>query len=66
VRKRFPSEREQKAVKRGADELMALAEFHFRDRPRVLLRLRKEFIRFCVRTYSALERSYRGQNGAKS
>jgi hypothetical protein len=66
MRKRFPSEREEKAVKRGADELMALAEWHFRRRPRVLLRLRKEFVRFCVRTYSALERSYQRQNGKKS
>ena len=66
MRRRFPSEHEQKAVKSGADELMALAEFHFRNRPRVLLRLRKEFIRFCVRTYSALERSYRRQSGGKS
>ena len=65
MRKRFPSEREERATKRGADELMALAEWHFRKRPRVLLRLRKEYARFCVGAYSTLERSYRRQTAEK-
>jgi hypothetical protein len=63
--KRLPSDREQRAVERGADELMALAEFHFRKRPRVLLRLRKLYAWFCVHLYSTLERSYRRQTAAE-
>jgi hypothetical protein len=61
---RLPSQREEKAVKRGADELMVLAEWHFRKKPRVLKRWRKEFAGFCTRLYSALERSYQRQTGS--
>jgi hypothetical protein len=59
----MPSEREEKAVKRGADELMNLCEWHFRKRPRVLARLRQAYRLLCLRLYCSLERSYRAKNG---
>lgn len=54
--RRFPSEREERATKRGVDELMTLCEYHFRNRPRVLKNLRKAYRALCVRLYRALER----------
>jgi hypothetical protein len=60
---RFPSQLEEKAVERGADELVALAEFHFRDRPRALRNIRNAYKRFCAWLYRKLERSYRSQGG---
>jgi hypothetical protein len=56
---RFPSERERTALKRGADELMQLVEWHYRLRPAQLARLRKIYARVCVQLYRALERRFR-------
>jgi hypothetical protein len=55
---RRPSDIEERAVKRGADELMNLAEYHFAKQPRTLLRLRREYVSFCKRVYRALERRF--------
>ena len=56
--RRFPSELEQRAVARGADELMNLAEYHFAKRPRLVRRLRQAYRRLCVEIYRALERRW--------
>jgi hypothetical protein len=59
MQRRFPSAREEKAVERGAVELMVLAEWHFRKNPRVLRLIRKAYARFCLWLYAKIECNYR-------
>ena len=44
------------ALKRGADELMNLAEHVLRDKPRALKRARKLYETACLRLYRAIMR----------
>ena len=44
------------ALKRGADELMARAEYALRHEPGALARVRHSYHRFCLVAYRAIER----------
>jgi hypothetical protein len=47
------------ALKRGADELMNLAEYALRERARALARVRRAYTQFCLLAYRAIERARR-------
>ena len=47
------------ALKRGADELMNLAEYALRDRPSALKRVRRAYKGFCLTAYRAIKRASR-------
>jgi hypothetical protein len=47
------------ALKRGADELMNLAEHVLRDKPLALKRARKVYETACLRLYRAIKRAQR-------
>lgn len=47
------------ALKRGADQLMDLAEYALRGRPRSLRFVRREYRKFCLLAYRAIERAGR-------
>lgn len=49
----------QKALKRGADDLMGIAEFSLRDRPFALKRAREAYIEVCLRLYRAIQEATR-------
>ena len=48
------SHSETRAVEIGCDELIALLEWAFRDRPRTLRNIRREYRDFCLRLYRRL------------
>jgi hypothetical protein len=58
-RRRFPTDRERKAVAIGANELVGRAEWQFRTKPRALARARKIYKAACLKLYRCLERSGR-------
>jgi hypothetical protein len=49
----------QKALKRGADDLMGIAEFSLRDRPFALKRAREAYTEVCLRLYCAIQEAQR-------
>jgi hypothetical protein len=51
-----PSARE-KALKRGADELMNQAEYTLREEKRALARVKRVYVKFCLLAYRAIERA---------
>jgi hypothetical protein len=57
VGRRFPSRREIRAIEIGCDELMALLDWQFRNRPRALRWLRRLYRFFCWLLLSVLESS---------
>lgn len=57
--RRSPTDRGERALKRGADELVDRAEWVLRDRPRALKNLRSRYRAFCVSIYAVLERAMR-------
>ena len=48
--------RDAPALKRGADELMNLAEYALRDRKRTLRQIRGKYKQFCVLVIRAIKR----------
>jgi len=58
---RFPSERDRTAMERGATELWELVKWHYRKRPRQLLRLHRAYASLCSVLYRALERRFKGK-----
>jgi hypothetical protein len=50
---------EHPSLKRGADELMNLVEYHFSNRPRRLRNLRLAYARLCKRLYDALRERFK-------
>jgi hypothetical protein len=69
VRKKPKSKRsfdpDHPALKRGADDLMDLAEHHHAKRPRTLRRLRLAYVRLCLRLYNSLRYRFGKTGGAK-
>jgi hypothetical protein len=59
VRKQVPTEREGRAMKRGADELMNRCEHDLANRPRALRNARELYRKMCLRLYAFLERHFR-------
>jgi hypothetical protein len=55
--RRFPSRREMRATSIGSDELIALAEWRFRSRPRKLKNLRTKHVKYCVSILREIERA---------
>jgi hypothetical protein len=55
--RRFPTRRQRRAVSIGADELIALAEWVFRLRPRKLRNLRARHRAYCVTVLREIERA---------
>ena len=54
---RFPSRLELRAVELGADELINLAEWKFRHRPRALRNLRNDHRHYLARLLHKIERA---------
>jgi len=50
---RQPTQRDR-ALKRGADELMALCQWALRDRPRTLKQAQRRYAKLCVSLYQAI------------
>lgn len=50
---------EERATKRGADDLMALAEWALRCRPRALRLARQRYLSVCVYLYRTIARATR-------
>jgi hypothetical protein len=48
----------ERGTARGADNLMDLVEYHFAKRPRILRRLRKDYLRLCIHLYLAIDRDW--------
>jgi hypothetical protein len=57
-KRRIPSQLERRAVELGADELVALAEWTFHNRPRTLRNLRASYRRFCSVLLQKIEAGY--------
>jgi hypothetical protein len=55
--RRFPSDRETRAVCIGVEELVGLLEWRLRKRARALRNLRREYSRLCLSLYSRLQRA---------
>jgi hypothetical protein len=51
------SQRREHALKRGADDLMALVEWCLRDKPRALRRARRRYVKLCERLYKLIARA---------
>ena len=49
---------EHPALKRGADELANLIEYHFKDDAKRLFSFRAAYVRLCLRFYNALEKRF--------
>jgi hypothetical protein len=47
----------ESALKRGADELMNLAEYALHRRVRALTRVRRAYVQFCLLAYRAIGRA---------
>ena len=62
-KKRLPSRRDRRdaALKRGADELMNLAEHVLEKNPRAIKQVRKIYESACLYIYRAIERAGRGE-----
>jgi hypothetical protein len=70
MRRRFPSERQTRAVEIGVDELMNSLEWFLRLRPRALRATRARYRKFCTDLLAQLERASRelceGAGGGKA
>ena len=55
--RRFPSRRQLRALEIGCDELMNLAAYVLRQRPRAVKNLRRAYRRFCGSILDKIERA---------
>lgn len=56
---RYRTQRRERALERGADELMSLCEWALRDWPRKLKRARRGYALLCLRLDRAISRAQR-------
>lgn len=61
TKRRFPSPAEERALKRGCDELVSRLEWELRERPCALRNVRAEYRRICLKFYRQLERTWKSR-----